>query len=49
MGLAPILPVLLHFLVHDWYYVQVYERCLAPIVPVILGLLVHDWYYVQIY
>jgi hypothetical protein len=22
MGLAPILPVLFHLLVHDWYYVQ---------------------------
>jgi hypothetical protein len=28
MGLVPILPVLLHLLVYDWYYVEFTEEAL---------------------
>jgi hypothetical protein len=46
MGLAPILSVLLHLLVHDWYYVELLHG-LTPILLVLLRLLVQDWYYVE--
>jgi hypothetical protein len=58
MGLAPILPVLLHLLVHDWYYVEFTAWASLPQLDhdwyyveftawASLPLLVHDWYYVE--
>jgi hypothetical protein len=44
MGPAPIVPLLLRLLVHDWYYVELTALAFLPYFQYYTVELVYDWY-----